>query len=147
MKKYLTIILFILLAFVACSKNSKKIDLKYTFEDIDNLLHETSPSHEKGDDGIKFTDYAAGAIRIEAKALVYKQLSFFAISFPTSEEARLEAVRLNQYYARNWLFDRVEGEPLLEDYLIERLKASNPNKHLQRIPKKPAGPHAESHEH
>ena len=109
-------------------------------------MHETSPSHAKDDEAIKFSDYGPGAIRIESKALVYKNLIFYAIAFKNTEEANNEALRLNQYYARNWLFDRVEGEPLLEDYLIERLKASNPKRQIQRVPKKPTAEHGEGHE-
>jgi hypothetical protein len=54
-------------------------------------------------------------------------------------------VRLNQYYSRNWLFDRTEGEPVLEDFVINNFGATNPNRRLQRKAK--ASPKAENTEH
>ncbi|MDO9181739.1 MAG: hypothetical protein Q7U04_04995 [Bacteriovorax sp.] len=130
----------------ACSKKAEKVELKYSVEEIANLAHEASPSNEKGEDGLQFSDYAPGVNRLESKALMIKHLTFFAVSFQTTEEARSEAIRLNQYWARNWLFDRVEGEPILEDYVIETFKAINPKRKIQRIPKKHEATHEAVHE-
>ena len=69
---------------------------------------------------------------------MFERLAFFAVEFETEDQARAEALRLNQYYARNWLLDRVEGEPVLEDYVIETFHAINPKKRIQRVPKKHA---------
>jgi hypothetical protein len=145
MKKIL-ITLFLILALVACSKKDEKIELKYSVVDIDNLAHETSHSNEKGEGALKLSDYAPGVNHLESKALMYKRLTFFAVSFDTVEQARSEALRLNQYYARNWLFDRVEGEPILEDYVIETFKGINPKRQIQRVPKKHEESSGEAHE-
>jgi hypothetical protein len=144
MKNYLLVILFSVL--VACSKKAENVELKYTLEEIDNLAHETSHSNEKNGGGLKLSDYAPGVNQLESKALMYKRLTFFAVSFESTEQARSEALRLNQYYARNWLFDRVEGEPLLEDYVINSFKAVNPKRHIQRTPKIHEEGHGESSE-
>jgi hypothetical protein len=135
------IILICFSVLISCSKKSGVVDLKYTVEDLANTLHETSLGSDKAEDALKISDYSPGVNRLESKSLVYKRLTFYAVSFESSELARKEAIRLNQYYSRNWLFDRVEGEPLLEDYLIEKFKAINPNRTIQRVPKK----HVESH--
>ena len=142
MKKSLLIILFLFSAVMACSKKAENPELKYTIDQFTNLAHETSPSKEKGEGALKFSDYAPGANHVESQALTYKRLTFFAISFDTPELAQAEALRLNQYCARNWLFDRVEGEPLLEDYVIETFKGINPKRKIQRVPKK----HVDEHE-
>ena len=139
----LLIILFLILAVLACSKKVEKVELKYTAEEIANLAHETSSNPDKVDGEIKFSDYSPGVNHIDSKSLVYKRLAFFAVSFDTVEQARLEAIRLNQYYARNWLFDRVKGEPLLEDYVIETFKGIDPKRQIQRVPKKPEVSHEE----
>jgi hypothetical protein len=141
----LIFILFLFSGFVACSKKVEKVELKYTSEEFTKLSAETSPMGSKGEGDIKFSEYAQGANHLESKGLIYKRLSFFAISFETVEQARLEALRLNQYFARNWLFDRVQGEPVLEDYVIENFKAINPNKLIQRVPKKAVEGHHEGH--
>lgn len=145
MKNKILISFFIFLALISCTKKVVNLEPKYTFVEIDNLLHETSPGNNLGPEAIQYNDYGPGANRVESKNLVYKHLVFYAISFGSIEEARSEALRLNQYYARNWLLDRVEGEPLLEDYLIERLNAINPTRRIQRVPKKDPNAHGEGH--
>lgn len=142
-------ILFILLTLstsllFSCSKKKEVVELKYTVEEFTHLAHETS--NESGSKGPNFSEYAPGVKPIESKALVYKRLPFYAVSFEHVEQARLEALRLNQYYARNWLFDRVEGEPILEDYVIKTFHAINPKRKIQRIPKPEAAAHGEAHE-
>lgn len=145
-KKHLFLIFFILLTFFSCSKKEKVVELKYTVTDIDNIAHETSPSNEKGEGAMNIADYSPGVNALESKALMYKHLSFFAVSFETTELARNEALRLNQYYSRNWLFDRVEGEPVLEDYVILKFNAQNPKRQKQRTPKKENSEHGGAHE-
>ena len=133
--KNIFVCLFIISLSFGCTKKSEKIQLKYTAEEFMKLAEETTLSKEK-EDSIQFTDYADGVNRVDSKALIYNRLSFFVIEFATEDQARAEALRLNQYYSRNWLFDRVDGEPVLEDYVIETFKAINPKRRVQRVPKK-----------
>lgn len=134
MMKIVLLLAFVFL--VACSKKQVNVEPKFTSEEMMALAHEASAASEKGEDAIKFSDYSSGVNKVESKALKYQRLTFFAIEFETVEEARSEAKRLNQYHSRNWLFDRVEGEPILEDYVITTFKAVNPNRKVQRAPKK-----------
>ncbi len=138
------VLIFVLSILGACSKKVEHPELKYTIEEFDALSHETSLNHEKGEGELKFSDYSPGVNRLESKALVYKRLSFFAVEFETLEEAKKEAYRLNQYYSRNWLFDHVQGEPILEDYVIETFKAINPKREIQRVPKKHEATHGKA---
>lgn len=130
---FICFVIFTSLLF-SCSKKKEVVELKYSLIEFDLLAHEAFPTHEKADE-LKLADYAPGVRPQESKALVYKRLPFFAVSFETVDQARAEALRLNQYYARNWLFDRVEGEPILEDYVIETFHAINPRRKIQRSPK------------
>jgi hypothetical protein len=134
----------LLLLLISCSKKVEVVELKYTALELEALLHASGPSHEKGK-GIVFSEYAPGANHLESKALAYEHLDYFIIGFETTREACNEALRLNQYCARNWLLDRVEGEPILEDYLIKELKAINPKRKIQRAPKHKVEGHGESH--
>lgn len=145
--KYFLVSIFLVSTFLlSCSKKVVNVDPKYTLEELNLLARDASPSTEKGDDVLKLSDYSPGVNRVESKMFSYKRLNFFAVSFETSDQARAEAKRLNQYYARNWLFDRVEGEPLLEDYVILTFKAINPNRQIQRVPKNiPTHAPAEAH--
>lgn len=137
------VVLLVLLVFsISCSKKKEIVEPTYNAEEFMALAHETGPSNEKGEDAMKLSDYSPGVNRIDSRALKYKRLTFYAIEFETVDQARKEALRLNQYFARNWLLDRVEGEPVLEDYVIETFKAANPRRHVQRVPKKEEHPSA-----
>lgn len=137
--------IFLTQFYFSCSKKNKDVELIYSLEEFNKLAkNTTSFIHTKEDAGPDFSDYTFGVNRIDAKTLIFKRLVFFAIPFENTEQARADAKRLNQYYSRNWLFDRVEGEPVLEDYVIETFKATNPGRQIQRIPKthkKPEGEH------
>ena len=140
MKKYFKkiVLIFIAMSFTlicSCSKKIKVDEPKYTLEEFNKLIHEARELSEKDSDGFNLADYASGVNRLESKAYIFKRLSFFAVEFETTTQAKAEALRLNQYYSRNWLFDRVEGEPILEDYIIETFKATNPKRNVQRVPK------------
>lgn len=146
MKQPLLIFLLVLTSLtLSCSKKVKVEEVKYTLEEFDKLAEAASPIKDKAQDGFNLADYAPGVNRLESKALVFNRLTFFAVEFETETQARSEALRLNQYYARNWLFDRVEGEPVLEDYVIETFKAINPKRNVQRVPKKHAPEHGAEH--
>lgn len=41
------------------------------------------------------------------------------LMYRTPELAQKAAKELNQFYVRNWLFDEVKGEPVLEDYVTK----------------------------
>ncbi len=118
-----------------CSKKEAAPELKYTQEEFDLILNTTSAAPDKTPaNAINFADYSDGVDRANSKALIYERLSFAAIAFETEKQAKAEALRLNQYYSRNWLFDKVEGEPILEDLVISRFHAANPKRRTQRKP-------------
>jgi hypothetical protein len=144
-KLRIVLALALTLVVISCSKKQQNAEPKYTAEEFMALAHEAQPSNEKGEGALKLSDYSSGVNRTESRALKYNRLTFFAVEFATSEEAKSEALRLNQYYTRNWLLDHVEGEPILEDYVIETFKASNPRRHVQRVPKKHEAVHSEAH--
>lgn len=118
-----------------CSKKEAAPELKYTIEEFDAIINTTSTTPDKAANNvINYSDYSPGVDRINSKALIYQRLGFQAIAFETEKQAKDEALRLNQYYSRNWLFDKVDGEPLLEDLVISRFHAINPKKRVQRKP-------------
>lgn len=119
-----------------CSKKDKTVDLKYTPEEFTHILGTTSAADDKDSaNAINFADYAPGVVRAHSKPMIYERLSFAIIEFETEKQARDEAMRLNQYYSRNVLFDKVDGEPVLEDLVIVKFHAVNPKKAVQRKPK------------
>lgn len=124
-----------LLIITGCSKKEVAPVILYTQEEFDSIMSTTSATPDKtASNAINFSDYSPGVDRVNSKAMIYERLSFAAISFETEKQAKDEALRLNQYYSRNWLFDKVEGEPLLEDLVISRFHAVNPKRRTQRKP-------------
>ena len=141
------ILLASLLIFSACSKKQAEPEPVYTLEEFNAVLATTSAIPDKNTaNAINFADYSPGVNRINSRPMEYQRLSFAIVEFETVKQARDEAIRLNQYYAKNWLFDKVEGEPILEDLVIIKFHATNPKKRVQRKPKNiPAESHGDSH--
>ena len=132
--KLILLVVFLFSVF-ACSKKHEEKNMKYTLEELNLLLTNSGAIADKKVTNINFSDYGLGVGRVNSKAMEYQRLGFYVIEFENQEQAKSEAVRLNQYYARNWLFDRTEGEPILEDYVISVFGAMNPNKRVQKKPK------------
>lgn len=55
-----------------------------------------------------------------------KNLDVIALEYMTEEEAINSARKIKGYYVRNWTFDDVTGEPILERFVEEALKAKKP---------------------
>lgn len=118
-----------------CSKKKAEPEALYTNEEFNLIMDTTGSTLDKElITGINFSDYSPGVDRINSKALIYQRLSFYVVKFETETQAKNEALRLNQYYARNYLFDKVEGEPILEDMVIVKFHAMNPKRRIQRKP-------------
>jgi len=132
-KNLICVFLFTFVLF-SCSKKHEESKLKYTDEEFTHLINSSGAIIDKSATAINFSDYVPGVNKVSAKALSYERLQFYALEFESEVQARAEAMRLNQYYVRNWLFDRVEGEPILEDLVIVKFKAINPKKVIQRKP-------------
>ncbi len=54
------------------------------------------------------------------------------VEFRTEEQARAEALRLDQYYYHNWLFDDVVKEPILENFVKEAYEAKRATQNLDK---------------
>lgn len=54
--------------------------------------------------------------------VVLKELKFNALFYNDQEKALAAAKRIRGYYARNWVFDEVRGEPVLERLIKKHLK-------------------------
>jgi hypothetical protein len=138
MLKSFFILICVSFLILSCSKKNDEHGKKFTLEEIMARSVDAVELPKKVEDGgipIDYTQYAASASQLESRGFRYRKLLFWAISFATEDDARKEALRLNQYYSRNWLFDQVEGEPILEDYVITMYAAINPTRKIQRIAK------------
>lgn len=150
MKVRLLLIFALFLAF-ACSKKQVEVEAIYTEEEFTKITHSLTSVNAVKENAIPFHEYSSKVNQVNSKAFIFNKLLFFAIAFNSVEDARNEALRMNQYYSKNFMFDQVEGEPLLEDLVISTFKATNPKRKIQKVVKAPAhgeahgSPHGEAH--
>ena len=133
MMKNLNIIavVLVLLMAVGCSKEKEPIYLK---EELLGMAPTEGP--DKVDvvlardinDAVPCADYGDGCLG--AHRFRTRDLNFIAVEFETPGQAENAAKKIYAWTARNWLLDDVDGEPLLERWAAEHLKAKsfNPQK-------------------
>lgn len=119
--KYL---LFPLLLMAACNK-----ELKYSKEQLLKLAQEADSSvtyvlPRSMQDGINCQNYPEGCV--SGHTVKVRGLEMIAVEFSTEAEAKYAALKVRGYYSRNWLFDDVKGEPLLEAFVEKHLNAKKP---------------------
>jgi len=68
-------------------------------------------------------NYGPGCIEGTGKRLKIRLVEMIVIQFETEEYAKAEALKLNQWYSKNWLFDEVTGEPVLINFIKEVFNA------------------------
>jgi hypothetical protein len=141
MKKIIILISINFLA-TSCFKKEEVIEPIYKEEEFVKIASAFTQINPVGDNAIPYGEYSPKINKVLCKTYNYKRLKFYAIGFNSVIDAKMEAKRLNQYYSKNYVFDLVEGEPVLEDAMIEFFKAENPNRAHQRVPDKQ---HDESH--
>jgi len=124
-----------LLLVSACSSKKAPPELKYLPEEFDAIMNTTGAAPDKTTgSAINFSDYSPGVNKLTSRPLMYQRLGFVVLEFQTETQARNEALRLNQYYSRNYVFDKVEGEPVLEDMVLVKFHGQNPKRRVQRTP-------------
>ena len=104
---------------------------KYGGRELYSMAQEVDPTIEL----VPITDpakrilcqnYGPGCIEGSGKRVKVRRVELIVVEFKDIKSAKAEALRLNQYYARNWLFDDVKGEPVLESFVKKVYQASNP---------------------
>ena len=76
------------------------------------------------------TSYGAGCVSGSGKRILVRKVEMVVVEFKNEKFARAEALRLNGYYVKNWFFDDVTGEPVLESFVRQAYKAKNPRLEL-----------------
>lgn len=75
-------------------------------------------------EGVTCDDYAQGCL--SAHIVRVQNLDMIAVEFGTEAEAIYGAKKIKGYQLRNWVFDDVVGEPVLEKFVETGLKAKKP---------------------
>ncbi len=112
-----------------------KLELMIMIKKADPNAREILPKDMNS--GVKCADYGPGCIR----GLIGNILGYDVIfvEFETENDARNEAIRLEQLYARNWLIDDTAGEPPLEKFFKQVIGAINPNEKTELDGKETSG--------
>lgn len=123
--KFLVPFLIFLIAMCSCTKKERNYDLL----EISALVRRGDPDMKTvlGKDmnaGISCSDYGPGCL--SARRMMVRKVDMGVIEFENSEQARIVAKKIDQYYLGNWVFDDVIGEPVLEDLALNTLKARRP---------------------
>ena len=118
------ILLFLSILSASCTK-----ELKYSKEDLLEKIRVQAPSAKfilpKGvNEGIHCEDYTSGCL--SGHILNILNLQIILVEFETEEQAIRGATKIRGYYLRNWVFDDVRGEPMLEKFVEEKLEAKKP---------------------
>jgi hypothetical protein len=75
-------------------------------------------------EGISCSNYSEGCM--SGHTVKVKNLDLIAVEFGTEAEAKYAAKKIRGYYTRNWVFDDVSGEPILEEFVSRVLDAKKP---------------------
>ena len=95
------------------AKNVEQYELINMGKKVDPDFHLVLPGIN--DVPVSCVPYGTGCqlgIRVQ-----HKFLSFLMINYAEPEQAQRAAAHLGQYYYKNWLFDQVAGEKILEEFV------------------------------
>ncbi len=117
---------FILLSILSASCTK---EVRYSKEDLLKKAQAAEPSVQlilprTINDGISCSAYTEGCV--SGHTVKVKDLDLIAVEFMTEEQAKYAAKKIRGYYVRNWIFDDVTGEPLLEEFVSRVLDAKKP---------------------
>ncbi len=123
---YLVTISIILILFLSCSES-----LIYREDQIVSMAVAVDANFKiilpkTLNDGINCFNYGSGCIR--GKMAEVRKVVMILVEFKTEDEAKSSAAAIGEYYSRNYLFDDVVGEPVLEDFVKRSFNAKRASK-------------------
>lgn len=113
-------LLWLLAVLTACTaKNVEQYEIIEIGKKTDPEFHLVLPGIK--DVPVSCAPYGTGCqfgIKVQ-----HQYLSFLMISYAQYDQAQRAAEHLGQYYYKNWLFDQVAGEKILEDFVTQAYAA------------------------
>ena len=127
----LFLLLFTSMFLLSCEKEKS-----YSEIDLLKMTQKIEPSFdfiqdvikpETMDAGVKCEDYGGAAVGCNyGKRVRIRKVVFIILNMKSEEHAISLAKKLDLYYIRNWAFDDVVGEPVLEDFVEKAYGAKRP---------------------
>lgn len=135
MKSLLLVLLCFFIASCSCSKEEKT----YSPTEMWAIAIKADPTIELvpisvNDEGkrVLCAHYGTeGCITGSGKRILISKVQLLTIQFETAAQARAAALKIDQWYAGNWLFDDVTNEPVLESFVTKVFDAKRPSLELQ----------------
>lgn len=116
------VLLFIFLVFsFGCTKKEKllnKMDILKLVWKADKTAKLIKPKDITG--GIKCSNYGPGCKAGHTGRIIGLEMIF--LEFDSEKNAKVEALKIDGYYYKNWVYDDVSGEPDLEKFVEKHLK-------------------------
>lgn len=119
--------IFLLVLLVACSKPQKWSKEKLLSMGLKKDASVSLVLPSKMTEGITCAEYGEGCVG--AHIVSVQNIEMIAIEFVDEPAAMAAAKKFRGYYSRNWLFDDVTGEPILERFVTGALEAKKPEEH------------------
>jgi hypothetical protein len=118
------LLLILLLLLLACSDEPNPTYMKSELIKLGKASDKTFKVILPKDlsSGIKCSEYGlscSGAFTVQVQGIY-----MVAVEFTYAKDAQEMARVLNQYHARNWMFDDVKGEPVLIHFITKTLGAT-----------------------
>jgi hypothetical protein len=122
-KKYFFLAFLALFLSFSCSKKIEPTPYEQVYEmarKFDETIYEVMiiDNHKR----VICENYGLGCLEGTGKRWMVRTIELPIIGFENEELAKKEAIRLNQYYYKNWLFDEIKDEPVLESFVKEVYK-------------------------
>lgn len=114
---------------ISCSKKEQVYtpqEMFFMAYEFDNSIEEVRIAASEVEKSLKCSQYPEGCIEGSPKRFKIRLVEMIVVQYFSEKKACLAALALNQYYIRNWLFDDVKKEPVLESFVKEVYKAQNP---------------------
>lgn len=125
-------LIFALLTIFSCSED--KITKEQMFQKT--IKHDSTAKillPKTMEDGIKCSDYGEGCIA--GHNVLVLGLEMIVVEYDSSENAKKAAMVIDAYYVKNWLFDDVYGEPVLEKFAKKAYDAIRARDELKKSSK------------
>ncbi len=113
--------IFFFIFLLSCTK-----EVKYSKEKMLSLALKKDASvslilPKSMNEGVTCVEYGEGCLG--AHIVSVQNIEMIGVEFSDQDSAKRAAKRLRGYYAHNWMFDDVSGEPTLEKFVISAFEA------------------------
>ncbi len=115
---YKVLLLIFSIMILSCSEEvfTKKQLMQLTLENDPQATYVIPKTME---DGIKCEDYGGKDACVSGHTIRLLGLEAVYVEYKSEKLAKKYAKIYNGYYARNWMFDEVQGEPILENFVVK----------------------------